>query len=810
MANEGTQPSLGPAIDSLTEGRKVFGNRYTLIKIIGRGLHSVVWLALDEKQGRDVALKFLPEITRKDDLALAVLRREIRKLQEQKDPVLVPIYDVEADGNVVAIASEYVEGGSFADLRLQQKSKIFAPVELADGVRQLGRLLEKAHADGHLIHGSLTPANLLLSQKGVFRVSDFGLAKQVAEFVARTAEGRPTGRPSPYLSPQQNNGEPASFLDDIYSFGATIYELLTSKPPFHTGDIALQVAQKIPPPMVHRRKELRVIGEPVPRVWEECIAACLSKNPTARPQSMGQVLDQLGISMQTKVEAAPVAAPPPAKSKGMMIGVAAAAVVAIILLAVVLGKSSSGPAPAGGQTSEADLAKVRKEAEEKARKEADKIKLEADKIRLEADKKAKVAADEVARLKAEAEKARQEEIKRVAEAAKKAKEEEGKRIAMEQQTKKLAEELKLAQEKAGKEKSDASEMIRKQAEEKAKAAEAELAKLKADQEKAKQEETRRVAMLVQKAKEDEAKRIKAEEEARKMADVAYQARLASEKEAQRLAALAAQKKALEEKARADAEAKQMAMLTEKKKQEDEARRAAAELARRLVAGKPWENSLGMRFVPVGKISASIWETRVDDFDAFITARRYDAGTDWKNPGFKQGGSHPVVSVSWADARAFCKWLTEKEHGENLIDKAFYRLPTDAEWSQLVKLEGEGSGTPAEKDLRVKGAFPWGTAWPPPLGAGNYADTVSYDHFDETAPVGSFRPNPFGLYDLGGNAWEWCDDWNDATQKTRVLRGGSYAGYIPGSLFSSYRRAIAPNERRNDSGFRVILDTTGGR
>jgi formylglycine-generating enzyme required for sulfatase activity len=58
--------------------------------------------------------------------------------------------------------------------------------------------------------------------------------------------------------------------------------------------------------------------------------------------------------------------------------------------------------------------------------------------------------------------------------------------------------------------------------------------------------------------------------------------------------------------------------------------------------------------------------------------------------------------------------------------------------------------------------------------------------------------------MAGNVWEWCEDWSDSSEKTRVLRGGSWFGYIPGSLFSSYRRHLAPAERRNDQGFRCVL------
>jgi len=89
-----------------------------------------------------------------------------------------------------------------------------------------------------------------------------------------------------YMSPQQLDGARGTPLDDIYSVGATLYELLTSKPPFYSGNIDRQIHERIPPPMVYRREELDVVGgEPIDPLWEEAVAACLQKDPALRPQS---------------------------------------------------------------------------------------------------------------------------------------------------------------------------------------------------------------------------------------------------------------------------------------------------------------------------------------------------------------------------------------------------------------------------------------------------------------------------------------------------------------------------------------------
>ena len=241
------------------------------------------------------------------------------------------------------------------------------------------------------------------------------------------------------------------------------------------------------------------------------------------------------------------------------------------------------------------------------------------------------------------------------------------------------------------------------------------------------------------------------------------------------------------------------------------------------------NSLGMKFVPVPgtEVLFCIWDVRVQDFEAFVKASGYDAtgemyslrngkwgktGNTWQNPGFSQGPTHPVVGVSWNDAKAFCEWLSKKE-GKT------YRLPTDAEWSVAVGLNESSGGTPKSKDDQVAGVYPWGTSWPPPSGAGNYAGSEARDgewpsdwktiegyrdDYARTSPVGSFTANQFGLYDMGGNVWQWCEDWYSGDQKDRVLRGASWDDYDPRNLLSSIRINITPGGRLFNIGFRCVL------
>jgi formylglycine-generating enzyme required for sulfatase activity len=252
--------------------------------------------------------------------------------------------------------------------------------------------------------------------------------------------------------------------------------------------------------------------------------------------------------------------------------------------------------------------------------------------------------------------------------------------------------------------------------------------------------------------------------------------------------------------------------------------------------QPWENTLGMKFAPVPGTSTlfSIWETRVQDFDAFVQATKHDAtkevfsdqgdgwkrlGDSWKSPAFAQTPKHPVTGVSYEDAQAFCVWLTKKERAEGrLAANQVYRLPTDEEWSVAVGLSRESGGTPKERNTRNLEVFPWGLDFPPPKGSTNIADETARrgrhsdytiitgyeDGFEDTAPVGSFTPNKLGLYDLSGNVWEWCEDFFDGKAGSRVMRGGAYSRLGAHHLESPYRLEVPPSRRRTDFGFRCVI------
>ena len=187
--------------------------------------------------------------------------------------------------------------------------------------------------------------------------------------------------------------------------------------------------------------------------------------------------------------------------------------------------------------------------------------------------------------------------------------------------------------------------------------------------------------------------------------------------------------------------------------------------------------------------------------------------NWKSPGFVQTDEHPVVSISWSDAKAFCKWLSEKE-------KKTYRMATEAEWEYACR-----AGT---KTAYFYGDDPEGLAT-----HGNGADATARAKYPGwnigikgkdghllTAPVGQFKPNAFGLYDMHGNVWEWCEDCyvpnsypkekqtdptGPATGKAKVQRGGGWSSDAKRLRSAARVGRDSVAYRGCYQGFRVVLD-----
>jgi formylglycine-generating enzyme required for sulfatase activity len=233
---------------------------------------------------------------------------------------------------------------------------------------------------------------------------------------------------------------------------------------------------------------------------------------------------------------------------------------------------------------------------------------------------------------------------------------------------------------------------------------------------------------------------------------------------------------------------------------------------------------------------SMYEVTVAQFRSFVEATGYKSSaestggfhvssygdfqhqpkTNWRTPGFPQGDDHPVVHVTSADAEQFCRWLSEKE-GKR------YRLPTEAEWEYACRAGSNKPWSYVENgwhlqflgntaDTAMRARFP------------SYGVTAPWnDGFAFTAPVGSFAPNPFGLYDMHGNVYELCQDWfslngyapdavvdpqGPPSGKRRIKRGGSFAHEYTSSRSAS-RARVQADRGWSCLGFRPVLVTESG-
>jgi len=276
---------LGQTLRGFTAGQKVF-ERYTLTRMLGRGGMGVVWLARDEKLEQEVALKFLPELVANDPGAVSDLKRETRRSLQLTHPHIVRIYDFVEDGRAAAVSMEFIDGASLTQRRLEQPAQVFDPQELRSWLEQLCGALQYAHSKARIVHRDLKPANLMVDKLGDLKVADFGISATLADTTTRVSNKVGSSGTPVYMSPQQMMGDRPSETDDIYSLGATLYELLTGKPPFYSGNVLLQVQSKVPPSIAERRVELGVESTAqIPVSWETAIAACLDKAPERRPQS---------------------------------------------------------------------------------------------------------------------------------------------------------------------------------------------------------------------------------------------------------------------------------------------------------------------------------------------------------------------------------------------------------------------------------------------------------------------------------------------------------------------------------------------
>ena len=271
----------------MLESGQTLSARYTLVRRLGAGGHGEVWLAADRERQGYVALKILdPACARDADAmrAFAAMGERVRQLQH---PNILRVAGLEHDGDTHFLAGDYAAGGDLSLLRGRPAS------EFIGHLVAVAEALQYAHEHG-VVHGDLKPTNILVGSYGAARLGDFAVT-----------EG------SPYnTSPQRLHGAALTQADDIYGFGAVVYELLSGYPPFYPQPTRERVLSEPVPALVPRY--------PAPAALIELALQCLAKEPAARP-TLVSLVDTLraaaaeirhGQSQAAIAGAAPQIAPP--------------------------------------------------------------------------------------------------------------------------------------------------------------------------------------------------------------------------------------------------------------------------------------------------------------------------------------------------------------------------------------------------------------------------------------------------------------------------------------------------------------------
>ena len=251
----------------------MLNGRYALIGVVGGGGMAQVYKARDNILGRIVAVKVLRDQFTTDEQFVARFRREAQAAANLTHPNIVNVYDVGQDGDLHYIVMEFIAGQSLKELITRNAP---LPVEQAISIgAQILAGLEYAHRSG-LIHRDIKPQNVLITNDGVVKVTDFGIAKSVSD-LGLTEAGQALGT-AHYFSPEQAKGERVVPQSDIYAVGVTLYEMLTGRLPFES-DNAVGLAYKHisePPPSV------RLLNPGVPSRLEAIIMKALAKEPQQR------------------------------------------------------------------------------------------------------------------------------------------------------------------------------------------------------------------------------------------------------------------------------------------------------------------------------------------------------------------------------------------------------------------------------------------------------------------------------------------------------------------------------------------------
>ena len=266
----------------------MINDRYEIIKSIGEGGMANVYLAKDTFLDRKVAVKVLRGDLATDEKFIRRFQREAYAASTLSHPNIVEMYDVGEDNGTYYIVMEYIEGRTLKQL-LKKRGSLTAP-EVVDIMLQLTDGIAHAH-DMYIIHRDLKPQNIMISDDGKIKITDFGIAMALNS--TQLTQTNSVMGSVHYLPPEQASGKGATTKSDIYSMGIMLFELLTGKLPFK-GENAVEIALK------HLKDEIpsvRKINANIPQSLENIILKSTAKNPKNRYDDVKEMYNDLKVCL---------------------------------------------------------------------------------------------------------------------------------------------------------------------------------------------------------------------------------------------------------------------------------------------------------------------------------------------------------------------------------------------------------------------------------------------------------------------------------------------------------------------------------
>ncbi|MGE5180147.1 MAG: serine/threonine-protein kinase, partial [Bacteroidota bacterium] len=274
---------------------------YRLLRPLGAGGMGEVFLAEDERLGRRVALKFLPQADTADPERRERLRREARALASLSHPGIATVHALEEHGDRLFLVMEYVEGETLADRIAKRPLPVNEVIER--GLR-LAEALAHAHTRG-VIHRDIKPSNVLITPEGGTKLADFGLAL-LADETRLTAEGVSAGT-ADHMSPEQTRGAALDARSDLFSLGVVLYESLTGVRPFARSNLEATfhaVRSEDPEPPTALRSG-------IPLELERIVMKLMRKDPAERYQTAADLAADLR-ALHSRASGSPPSQPRPA------------------------------------------------------------------------------------------------------------------------------------------------------------------------------------------------------------------------------------------------------------------------------------------------------------------------------------------------------------------------------------------------------------------------------------------------------------------------------------------------------------------